>query len=106
MVSPGLSEDSDRRPVKTVVRSDLGIHDSLLFEASEEHVHGEHLAPEITVVLSIVTARQVPEGRRHVGSCRETGRSKVKGQWRKQVRVSTSFTPAAVTVGVIRFVII
>lgn len=51
--------------------TDLGVHDSFLFEASEEHVHGEHLAPQVTVVLGVVATGQVAKGRGHVGSCRD-----------------------------------
>lgn len=58
--------------------SDLWVHDALLFEASVEHVHGEHLAPQVAVVLSVVATGQVAEGRRHVGSC-AVERSEVRG---------------------------
>lgn len=64
-----------------VLRSDLWVHDSLLFEASKEHVHGEHLAPKVTVVLSIVTACQVSEGRWHVSPCRERQRGQRSERW-------------------------
>lgn len=49
--------------------SHLRVHDSFLFETSVEHVHGEHLAPQVTVVLSIVATSQVSESGRHIGSC-------------------------------------
>lgn len=50
----------------------LAIEDALLLEACVEHVHGVHLAPQVTVVLSVVAARQVAEGRRHVGPWEDT----------------------------------
>lgn len=46
----------------------LTVHDPLLLEARVEHVHGEHFAPEVAVVLGIVASGQVAKRSGHVGT--------------------------------------
>lgn len=52
--------------------TNLWIHNAFLFETTEKHVHGVDFAPQVAVVLSIVSSDQVTETGRHVGTCRKT----------------------------------
>lgn len=44
------------------------IHDALLFEPAEIHVHGVDFAPQVAVVLTVISSGQVAETGCHVGA--------------------------------------
>lgn len=44
----------------------LGVHDSFLFETTEEEVHGIDLAPQVAIVLAIVAPSQVTKTSCHI----------------------------------------
>lgn len=53
-----------------IAYTNLWIHDALLFEPAKIHVHGVNFAPQVAVVLTVISSSQVAKAGRHVGAFR------------------------------------
>jgi len=53
---------------KKVFVTYLRIHYAFLLKAAIKDVHGKHFAPEVSIILSIITTCQMPKGSWHVCS--------------------------------------
>lgn len=69
----------------------LWIQNALLFKATEKHVGGVDLAPQVAVVLAVVSSCQVAEAGRHVGACGE-GTCLSTAPWWRNIAVVDELT--------------
>lgn len=69
MIDTNTKGNNKRKCLKLCL-TNLWIHDTLLFEPTEIHVHGVDFAPQVAIVLTIISSSQVAETRCHVCSCR------------------------------------